>query len=190
MTVLAAISGTHSTGKTTLCNTLYDIGTDMGLDVCLLQESARVIFDQCNVVPGDTTDMRKLCVVQARMLMHQYHAECEALECDYDVVICDRCVWDMVVYSRVYGITPSVLQFLEDIARCWVGRYDYIALTEINTSLSQTVGDDGLRDVSTTLWYDVDAAMHEAIYPNIATEDLPRIFDPAYIPNGGNPYVS
>jgi nicotinamide riboside kinase len=171
MTIKIAISGTHSTGKTTLCNELYDIATESGLNPCLLNEAARIVFAEHGCSPvGLPRD--ELAIIQREIFLKQLQMEDEAEAADYDLIICDRTLMDSIVYARFYGVGGGMHKTFYRIARHHLTTYDYIAVTKIDPIIADGVMMDGLRDADRDFWYTIERGIHEAVKPNISVDGL------------------
>lgn len=171
MTIKIAISGTHSTGKTTLCNELYDIAIESGLNPCLLNEVARTVFAEHGCLPvGLPRD--EIAVVQREIFLKQLQLEDVAEAADYDIIICDRTLMDCVVYARAHGVGGGMFKTFYRIAKHHLETYDYIAVTSIDPGISGIVAMDGLRDADHDFWYTIEHGIHEAVKPNISTDGL------------------
>lgn len=174
MTIKIAISGTHSTGKTSLCNELYDLAVDTGLDPCMLDEAARIVFGGRDETPGGPS-LDEISDIQREIFFKQLQLEEEAEAVDYDLIICDRTLMDNIVYARAYGVGGGLHKLLYRIARHHLKTYDYIAVTKIDTDIADNVAMDGVRDADRDLWYAIEKGIHEEVKPNTNINGLRAI---------------
>ena len=171
MTTKIAISGTHSTGKTTLCNELYDIAIESGLNPCLLNEAARIVFAEHGCSPvGLSRD--EIAIIQREIFLKQLQMEDEAEAADYDIIICDRTLMDSIVYARAYGVGGGMHKTFYRIARHHLTTYDYIAVTKIDPTIVGGVVMDGLRDTDRDFWYAIERGIHSEVKPNTDIDGL------------------
>lgn len=174
MAVKIAVSGTHSTGKTTFCNELYDIAVGSGIDACLVPESARAVFDERDTKPL-TSSRDEIAEIQREIFFKQLVLETEAEAAGHDVVICDRTLMDNIVYARAYGISGGLHKLLYRIAKHHLSTYDHIALTKVNLAVAGQVALDGLRDADLKLWYTIEDGIYKEVAPNTNLNGLRAI---------------
>lgn len=174
MTIKIAISGTHSTGKTTLCNELYDLAVDSGINTCLLNEAARTVFDKRGCSPVGLS-LDEMAVIQREIFLMGLQMEDAAEAAGYDLIICDRTLMDCVVYARSSGVGGGMFKTFYRIARHHLTTYDYIAVTKIDLSIADSVAVDGLRDADRSLWYAIERGIHKEVISNTDIHGLRTI---------------
>lgn len=88
------LTGSIGVGKTTLFNALPH--TDQVLKI---PEVARRVL-------SEAPDLRLTPYFQKALLLEQYFLESEAIKTGKDLIICDRGYFDVIAYSRYFGIEP------------------------------------------------------------------------------------
>ena len=146
-----AISGTHGTGKSTkaLEFATYHKKHSPDKKIFLLQEN----IINCPLPFNKQTTMES----QMWIVADQIKAEIEASE-KYDIVICDRCVFDPIAYANACGLT-AVGEMLYKFLRHWGQSYDRIYL--MGGVMNNYIYDDGLRDTDTEFRMNVDTQFKE-----------------------------
>lgn len=166
-----AVSGTHSTGKTTVCKALYDLAISSGIDACRIPEAARIVFgERCGSQETLARDDR--AEIQRKIFLTQLRLEDEAVSGGHDLVICDRTLMDIVVYARAYGVGGGMFKTFYRVAKHHLTTYDYIAVTKIDLAVAGGAESDGLRDADRHLWYAIEKGIHEEVSPNITIDGL------------------
>lgn len=132
-----ALISTHGTGKTTLCFEVAAMLKKLGLKVKVFSEIATQAFEQGIPINEKTT-------MPAQMFIMMQHIS-EELRADirkYQVVICDRSVFDNLVYmERRCGRQEFVRRFIKDYAE----KFPYDVIYKL--PLVGELVDDGIREV-------------------------------------------
>ncbi len=141
-----AISGTQGTGKSTKALELATYHKKQSPDkkVFLLQEN--VI--NCPLPFNKGTTMES----QMWIVSDQIKAEIEA-EVKYDIVVCDRCVFDPIAYANVCGL-PRVGETLYNFLKYWGKSYHEMYLMDGITN--NYVFADGIRDTDEEFRMNID----------------------------------
>jgi nicotinamide riboside kinase len=121
-----AIIGTHCSGKTTICHELSSVFRKKNINIGVCEEVARKSwFVGRKIVQPES---------EVELLGMQVTEEMRAI-LNYDVVLCDRSVIDIVVYSRVFFSDKSnpkdlsMLKSIEAFTQSYVQTYDIIFKT-------------------------------------------------------------
>jgi len=88
------LTGSIGVGKTTLFNAIPETER-----VIKIPEVARRVLQEA-------PDLRLTPYFQKALLLEQYFAEAEAQKSGKDIIICDRGYFDVIAYSRYFGIEP------------------------------------------------------------------------------------
>ncbi|MBU2573507.1 MAG: ATP-binding protein [Elusimicrobia bacterium] len=132
-----AFISTHGTGKTTLC---YEVAAELkkhGLKVKVFSEIAAAAYEQ-GIPINETTTLP----AQLYIMMQHITEELRAIIRNYQVVICDRSVFDNLVYlERRCGENRFIRDFLQGYAEKFP--YDMIYKLPLVGELI----DDGIREV-------------------------------------------
>ncbi|OGS59953.1 MAG: hypothetical protein A3J79_02380 [Elusimicrobia bacterium RIFOXYB2_FULL_62_6] len=131
-----AFISTHGTGKTTLC---YEVAAELkkhGLKVKVFSEIAASAYEQ-GIPINETTTLP----AQLYIMMQHITEELRAIIRNYQVVICDRSVFDNLVYmERRCGENKFIRDFLQGYAEKF--QYDMIYKLPLIGNLE----DDGIRE--------------------------------------------
>ena len=131
-----SLISTHGTGKTTLC---YEVAAELkkrGLKVKVFSELAATAFEQ-GIPINETTTLP----AQMYIMMQHITEELRGTLRGYQVVVCDRSVFDNLVYlERRCGENRMLREFLCDYAKTFP--YDVIYKLPMVGELV----DDGIRD--------------------------------------------
>lgn len=131
-----SLISTHGTGKTTLC---YEVAAELkkrGLKVKVFSELAATAFEQGIPINENTT-----LPAQMYIMMQHITEELRGTLRGYQVVVCDRSVFDNLVYlERRCGENPVLREFLKGYAEAFP--YDVIYKLPL---VGQLV-DDGIRE--------------------------------------------
>jgi nicotinamide riboside kinase len=131
-----ALISTHGTGKTTLC---FEVAAELkkrGLKVKVFSEIAASAFEQ-GIPINETTTLP----AQMYIMMQHITEELRGTLRNYQVVVCDRSVFDNLVYmERRCGGNPFIREFLKGYAENFP--YDVIYKLPL---VGQLV-DDGIRE--------------------------------------------
>lgn len=133
-----SLISTHGTGKTTLC---YEVAAELkkrGLKVKVFSEIAASAFEQGIPINENTTLQAQLYI-----LMQHITEELRASIRHYQVVVCDRSVFDNWIYmERRCGGEGNeyILEFLKGYAE----KFPYDAIYKL--PLVGQLMDDGIRD--------------------------------------------
>ena len=131
-----ALISTHGTGKTTLC---YEVAAELkkrGLKVKVFSEIAAAAFEQ-GIPINETTTLP----AQLYIMMQHITEELRAAIRSYQVVVCDRSVFDNLAYmERRCGPNRFIRDFLQGYAETFP--YDVIYKLPMVGDLV----DDGIRD--------------------------------------------
>ena len=133
-----SLISTHGTGKTTLC---YEVAADLkkrGLKVKVFSEIAASAFEQGIPINENTT-----LPAQLYILMQHITEELRAAIRHYQVVVCDRSVFDNWIYMerRCGGAgNEYILEFLKGYAE----KFPYDAIYKL--PLVGELMEDGIRD--------------------------------------------
>lgn len=131
-----SLVSTHGTGKTTLCYEVAAALKKRGLKVKVFSEIAAAAFEQGIPINQDTT-----LPAQMYILMQHITEELRATIRNYQVVVCDRSVFDNLVYmERRCGENPFIREFLKGYSENFP--YDVIYKLPMVGELT----DDGIRD--------------------------------------------
>lgn len=116
--MVIAFSGTHSTGKTTLLDSLKD-DNDFKYDYTFIDEITRRMSKRGLSINEDGDDVVQLLIMNAHLK--------NALN---DNAIMDRCVLDGVVYTHWLAkegkVSEWVLDYAQNVFQLVVTKYDYI----------------------------------------------------------------
>ncbi|MDO8806438.1 MAG: AAA family ATPase [Elusimicrobiota bacterium] len=131
-----SLISTHGTGKTTLC---YEVAAELkkrGLKVKVFSEIAAAAFEQ-GIPINETTNLP----AQLYIMMQHITEELRGVLRNYQVVVCDRSVFDNLAYmERRCGSNPFIREFLQGYAELFP--YDVIYKLPMTGELM----DDGIRD--------------------------------------------
>ncbi len=157
-----ALISTHGTGKTTLC---FEVAAELkkrGLKVKVFSEIAASAYEQGIPINENTT-----MPAQMYILMQHITEELRAAIRNYQVVVCDRSVFDNLVYmERRCGGNPFIREFLQGYAE----KFPYDVIYKL-PMVDDKMTDDGIReaknkefqvDISTRL----DALLEEMRIPH------------------------
>lgn len=131
-----ALISTHGTGKTTLC---YEVAAELkkrGLKVKVFSEIAAAAFEQ-GIPINETTTLP----AQMYIMMQHITEELRAAIRNYQVVVCDRSVFDNLVYmERSCGAN----RFIRDFLRGYAEKFPYDVIYKL--PMAGELVDDGIRD--------------------------------------------
>ncbi|MDA8243377.1 MAG: ATP-binding protein, partial [Elusimicrobia bacterium] len=131
-----SLISTHGTGKTTLC---YEVAAELkkrGLKVKVFSELAATAFEQGIPINENTT-----LPAQMYIMMQHITEELRGTLRGYQVVVCDRSVFDNLVYlERRCGENPALRDFL----RAYAGTFPYDVIYKL--PMVGELVDDGIRD--------------------------------------------
>jgi len=133
-----ALISTHGTGKTTLC---FDVAAELkkrGFKVKVFSEIAASAYEQGIPINENTT-----LPAQLYILMQHITEELRASIRDYQIVVCDRSVFDNWVYmERRCGGAGNA--FVLDFLKGYADKFPYDAIYKL--PLVGELMDDGIRD--------------------------------------------
>jgi nicotinamide riboside kinase len=133
-----SLISTHGTGKTTLC---YEVAAELkkrGLKVKVFSEIAASAFEQGIPINENTTLQAQLYI-----LMQHITEELRASIRHYQVVVCDRSVFDNWIYmERRCGGTGN--EYILDFLKGYAENFPYDAIYKL--PLVGQLMDDGIRD--------------------------------------------
>ena len=131
-----SLVSTHGTGKTTLC---YEVAAELkkrGLKVKVFSEIAASAFEQ-GIPINETTTLP----AQMYIMMQHITEELRAIIRNYQVVVCDRSVFDNLAYmERRCGTNQFIREFLQGYSQKFP--YDVIYKLPMVGELMA----DGIRD--------------------------------------------
>jgi nicotinamide riboside kinase len=131
-----SLISTHGTGKTTLC---YEVAAELkkrGLKVKVFSEIAASAFEQ-GIPINETTTLP----AQMYIMMQHITEELRAVIRNYQVVVCDRSVFDNLAYmERRCGTN----QFIRDFLQGYAGKFPYDVIYKL-PMVGELVA-DGIRD--------------------------------------------
>ena len=131
-----SLVSTHGTGKTTLCYEVAAALKKRGLKVKVFSEIAATACEQGIPINQDTT-----LPAQLYILMQHITEELRGTLRNYQVVVCDRSVFDNLVYmERRCGENPFIREFLKGYSEKFP--YDVIYKLPMVGELME----DGIRD--------------------------------------------
>ena len=156
---MIGITGTHGIGKTTLAEHLAYVANDMGIKATVLGEVVRTLQNDPNFKIHGEQDIETTNLI----IEKQMEAERELKNSDYDIVFCDRTIFDPLYYffaTKKYrpmfedwlfkDKIIEGLHFDEGKIVTWLyesdARYDHIIFAEIPDSETK-IEDDGFRNV-------------------------------------------
>jgi len=154
-----SLISTHGTGKTTLCYEVAAALKKRGLKVKVFSEIAASAYEQGIPINENTT-----LPAQMYILMQHIAEELRAAIRHYQVVVCDRSVFDNWIYMerRCGGAgNEFVLEFLKGYS----GKFPYDAIYKL--PLVGELMDDGIRDAQNKVF---QADIYERL--NKLLEDL------------------
>jgi len=128
-----AVIGTHSTGKSVLCNKLCSYLKDLGFKVNIVSELAR----KCPFPLNESSTVE----AQRWILLNQIEEENNNKDCDF--LVCDRSVLDNYIY--LFNILGKDHEGLHDAMIKHLETYDVLFLASIK---SEDIPKDGFRSVS------------------------------------------
>lgn len=132
-----ALISTHGTGKTTLC---FEVAAELkkrGLKVKVFSEIAAAAYEQGIPINENTT-----LPAQMYILMQHITEELRAAIRNYQVVVCDRSVFDNLVYmERRCGGNA----FIRDFLRGYAENFPYDVIYKL-PMVGETMTDDGIRE--------------------------------------------
>jgi hypothetical protein len=133
-----ALISTHGTGKTTLC---FDVAAELkkrGLKVKVFSEIAASAYEQGIPINDNTT-----LPAQLYILMQHIAEELRASIRNYQVVVCDRSVFDNWVYmERRCGGAGN--EFILEFLKGYADKFQYDAIYKL--PLLGELEEDGIRD--------------------------------------------
>lgn len=131
-----SLISTHGTGKTTLC---YEVAAELkkrGLKVKVFSEIAAAAFEQGIPINESTT-----LPAQMYIMMQHITEELRGTLRGYQVVVCDRSVFDNLAYlERRCGAQP----FLRDFLQAYAETFPYDVVYKL--PMVGELVDDGIRD--------------------------------------------
>jgi nicotinamide riboside kinase len=131
-----SLISTHGTGKTTLC---YEVAAELkkrGVKVKVFSEIAAAAFEQGIPINESTT-----LPAQMYIMVQHITEELRGALRGYQVVICDRSVFDNLAYlERRCGAQP----FLRDFLCSYAEKFPYDAIYKL--PMVGELMDDGIRD--------------------------------------------
>jgi len=128
---------THGTGKTTLAYEVASLFKKHGFKVRVITEVAGEAFEE-GIPINDNTNLS----AQLHIMLRHMAEEQKAMARGYEIVICDRSVFDNWIYlERKCGYHQDIL----DLIRNYVKRFPYDALYKLPI-LNSEMTDDGIRD--------------------------------------------
>ena len=140
-----ALISTHGTGKTTLC---YEVAAELkkrGFKVKVFSEMAAAAFEQ-GIPINETTTLP----AQMYIMMQHITEELRATIRNYQVVVCDRSVFDNLAYmERRCGSNRFIRDFLQGYAE----KFPYDVIYKL--PMVGELVDDGIRDAR-SLEFQVD----------------------------------
>ncbi|MDD2805272.1 MAG: AAA family ATPase [Elusimicrobiales bacterium] len=131
-----SLISTHGTGKTTLC---YEVAAELkkrGLKVKVFSEIAAAAFEQGIPINESTT-----LPAQMYIMMQHITEELRGTLRGYQVVICDRSVFDNLAYLERRCGTQ---QFLRDFLQAYAETFPYDVIYKL--PMVGELMDDGIRD--------------------------------------------
>lgn len=135
-----AFSGAQNCGKTTKAHFFYFSCLRLGLNVELVEETARM----CPYPLDNSADFK----TQDWISKKQLELEKLAVSKNPDIVICDRSILDPLVYSTVLyengKLSSNELNIIKARVGDWVRTYDSIVLCQVCPMVN-----DGLRYTNT-----------------------------------------
>jgi nicotinamide riboside kinase len=133
-----SIISTHGTGKTTLC---YEVAAELkkrGLKTKVFSEIAASAYEQ-GIPINETTTLP----AQLYILLQHMCEEMKAAIRGYEVVVCDRSVYDNWIYlERRCGAEPN--SFILDFLKYYAKRFPYDVVYKL--PLVGELVADGIRD--------------------------------------------
>lgn len=144
-----AIIGTHGTGKTTLSYQIAAYYKAQGKNVKIVQEVARSCPFPIN---------EKMTVKSAKWIYLE-HARKELEASKYEVIICDRSVYDSFAYAEYFEISDALLQKYRKTALSQLDEYDRIIFVRPDSYIH----DDKMRSIDLEFQTSVDAIFHESL---------------------------
>lgn len=144
MKIKIAISGIHGNGKTTLCNLLKDEFESYNKKVYLVEEVAR----NCPYsISENTTVLSQRWIWEAHI-----KEEIKACKFNNDVIICDRTLFDNLIYYKylLNNNWDPIFDVLWSYTKRWMNTYDFISVLPMNPEF---IIDDGVRiiDINKTI---------------------------------------
>ncbi|OGS13562.1 MAG: hypothetical protein A2234_01445 [Elusimicrobia bacterium RIFOXYA2_FULL_58_8] len=131
-----ALISTHGTGKTTLC---FEVAAELkkrGLKVKVFSEIAAAAYEQGIPINENTT-----LPAQMYIMMQHITEELRSAIRNYQVVVCDRSVFDNLVYmERRCGSNP----FVRDFLRGYAAKFPYDVIYKL--PMVGELMDDGIRE--------------------------------------------
>ncbi|MFC1685842.1 ATP-binding protein [Nanoarchaeota archaeon] len=130
---------THGTGKTTLAYEVASLFKKKGFKVRVITEVAGEAFEE-GIPINENTNLS----AQMHILLRHMAEEMKAMARKYEIIICDRSVFDNWIYlERKCGYH----QFILDLIREYAKKFPYDALYKLPI-LRKEMTDDGIRDSS------------------------------------------
>ena len=121
-----AICGVHGVGKSTLCNWLAYQYKREGYN-------AKVVNECVRYSPFPVNDR---CSLESQMwiVSRQIQDELTAQSSKYELIVCDRSVYDPVVYGFATNVNDKPFLECEKFARSWCETYDSILVIRAHES--------------------------------------------------------
>jgi len=133
-----AVTGTHGSGKTTLCHQVCALLKEKQINTTVIEEKARSCPFPIN--EAATTD------TEVWMIHTQIRAELEAKAKKYQAAVIDRCALDAIVYWHDRNTPHPYFDLLQRAAMQWVAtEYDMIVLVEPSSDTDEFAV-DAVRD--------------------------------------------
>lgn len=127
---------THGTGKTTLAYEVASLFKKMGFTVKVITEVAGEAFEE-GIPINENTNI----AAQLHIMLRHMAEETKATARNYEIIICDRSVFDNWIYmERKCGYK----QFVLDLIREYAKEFPYDALYKIPIT-GKELSDDGTR---------------------------------------------
>ena len=133
-----SLISTHGTGKTTLC---YEVAAELkkrGLKVKVFSEIAAAAFEQ-GIPINETTTLP----AQMYIMMQHITEELRGILRGYQVVVCDRSVFDNLAYmERRCGTN----RFIRDFLQGYAAEFPYDVIYKLPMVAGGELTDDGIRN--------------------------------------------
>jgi len=129
--MIIGLCGPSGSGKTTTARMLYSTLKERGYNVGIVNEVVRDVFPRFGF--KDLTAIRnsdKYYEFEVAIMIEQMERESKAAK-QYDIVICDRTVFDIFLYVVLYGDLETIIDFVDEFAgNLWYHSYDKVFLFE------------------------------------------------------------
>ena len=167
-----AVCGVHGSGKTTLCNWLTYQYKREGYNAKMVNEGVRHVPFPINLG----------CSLESQMwiVSKQIQDELTAQASKYELLVCDRTVYDAIVYGIATNVGGEQFIECEKFARSWCQTYDAIFLVKAHET--DIPVHDNFRSTDINFFRDVNRLFISCMadFPNVEVIESHKILGGDY----------